>query len=60
MTRNGVRLFEGNKINKFIWDGKQNGRALPTSSYWYILEWKDFAYSSPVKYTGWILLKNRN
>ncbi|MNY04317.1 hypothetical protein D3C86_1369890 [compost metagenome] len=58
--RNGMRVFEGDKNNRFIWDGKQNGRSLPTSSYWYILEWKDFAYSTSVKYTGWILLKNRN
>lgn len=58
--RNGVRVFEGDKNNRFVWDGKQNGRVLPTSSYWYIVEWKDFDYSAPVKYTGWILLKNRN
>lgn len=58
--RNGTKVFEGNKSNKFIWDGKINGRSLPTSSYWYWLEWKDFVYSAPVKHTGWILLKNRN
>ena len=39
---------------------KQNGKVLPTSSYWYIMEWQDFPDSPPVKYTGWILLKNRN
>lgn len=58
--RNGMRVFEGDRKNKFIWDGTQNGRPMPTSSYWYLLEWKDFSYSSPVKYAGWTLLKNRN
>ncbi len=59
-NRNGTKVFDGNKNNKYIWDGKHNGRSLPTSSYWYMLQWKDFIYSVPVKYTGWILLKNRN
>lgn len=59
-NRNGSKVFEGDKNNRYIWDGKQNGRPLPASSYWYVLEWKDFANSASVKYTGWILLKNRN
>lgn len=58
--REGRKLFEGDTNNNYIWDGKQSGKTLPTSSYWYILEWKDFDNSPPVKYTGWILLKNRN
>ena len=60
IDREGRKLFEGDNNNNYIWDGKQNGKALPTSSYWYSLEWKDFENSPPVKYTGWILLKNRN
>ncbi|SHK04352.1 T9SS type B sorting domain-containing protein [Epilithonimonas mollis] len=58
--REGKKLFEGDPNNNYIWDGKQNGKPLSTSSYWYIMEWKDFEKSPPVKYTGWILLKNRN
>lgn len=60
LDRSGKKLFDGNINNNFIWDGKENGKALPTSSYWYIMEWQDFENSPPVKYTGWILLKNRN
>ena len=60
LDRTGKKLFEGNTNNNFIWDGKENGKTLPTSSYWYIIEWQDFENSPPVKYTGWILLKNRN
>lgn len=58
--RAGRKLFEGDTKNNFIWDGKENGKVLSTSSYWYIMEWQDFDYSPAVKYTGWILLKNRN
>ncbi|PZU90784.1 MAG: hypothetical protein DI529_02215 [Chryseobacterium sp.] len=59
-NRQGNRLFEGTTNNNYIWDGKQNGKSLPTSSYWYIMQWQDFENSTPVKYSGWILLKNRN
>ena len=60
VDRMGKKLFEGNINNNYIWDGKESGKTLPTSSYWYIMEWQDFENSPPVKYTGWILLKNRN
>ncbi len=60
MDRDGRKLFEGDNKNNYIWDGKQNGKVLPTSTYWYIMQWQDFDNSPPVKYTGWILLKNRN
>ena len=60
VDRQGKKLFEGDTKNNYIWDGKQNGKVLPTSSYWYIMQWQDFVDSPPVKYTGWILLKNRN
>lgn len=58
--REGKKLFEGDGVNHYIWDGKQNGKSLPSSSYWYIMEWQDFENSPPVKYTGWVLLRNRN
>ena len=58
--REGRKLFDGDTKNNYIWDGKQNGKVLPTSSYWYIMQWQDFDNSPPVKYTGWILLKNRS
>lgn len=60
IDRAGRLLFEGDTKNNYTWDGKQNGKVLPTSSYWFNLEWQDFDNSPPVKNTGWILLKNRN
>lgn len=58
--RNGVLIFKGDSNNQFIWDGKQNGRVLPTASYWYILEWNEVGNPERTRITGWILLKNRN
>ncbi|MPS72349.1 MAG: T9SS type B sorting domain-containing protein [Chryseobacterium sp.] len=52
--RNGVLVYEQQSTESFIWDGKFNGRSLPTASYWYIMALPDRTV------TGWILLKNRN
>lgn len=46
--------------NEFVWNGKSNGRPLPTGNYWYILNWIEPDTDLPVSYQGWILLKNRN
>lgn len=58
--RNGVLVFKGDAGNHYIWNGKLNGIALPSSSYWYILEWNETGNPKRVQNTGWILLKNRN
>ena len=47
------------KDGKYVWDGKYNGRTLPTSSYWYMLEWTEPDTGVIYKYNSWILLKNR-
>lgn len=60
IDRYGRKLFDSNTKKSFIWDGKYNGTTLPTSSYWYILDWKEFGATTPIQKTGWILLKNRN
>lgn len=44
----------------FTWNGKMNGRPLPTATYWYVLSWNEPFTNIPVTYKGWILLKNRN
>ncbi|MGZ5264445.1 MAG: T9SS type B sorting domain-containing protein, partial [Kaistella sp.] len=53
-------LIFTSKDQEFIWDGKLNGRVLPTANYWYILNWTEPDTQNPVSYKGWILLKNRN
>lgn len=40
---------------KIIWDGKYNGKLQPSDSYWYVIE-----IPGHTKYTGFVLLKNKN
>ncbi|MDP2453144.1 MULTISPECIES: gliding motility-associated C-terminal domain-containing protein [unclassified Kaistella] len=60
VNRNGTTVFESNNPSKSEWDGKQNGRELPTSSYWYVISWFDGVTQKTEQRQGWILLKNRN
>ena len=57
--RYGTKVFKAQN-KSYIWNGKMNGRALPTGNYWYILNWTEPDTEVPVSYKGWILLKNRN
>lgn len=56
--RYGNQVFLSQK-QPYIWDGKMNGRVLPTGSYYYILNWIEPDTNLPVSYKGWVLLKNR-
>lgn len=56
--RYGNQVFLSQK-QPYIWDGKMNGRVLPTGSYYYILNWIEPDTTLPVSYKGWVLLKNR-
>lgn len=58
--RNGKAIFKGSPENHYIWNGKSSGKELPTSSYWYLLEWNESSISKRTQKSGWILLKNRN
>lgn len=58
--RIGTKVFESKSPSKTDWDGKHNGRALPTSSYWYLVSWYDAVTQKTEQRQGWILLKNRN
>lgn len=58
--RYGTEIFRGNRANNFIWDGTIKGRPVPTATYWYVLEWKETGSNILVKYTSWLLVKNRS
>lgn len=58
--RYGAEVFNGTPANRYIWDGKLGKRNVPTATYWYILQWREFGSKNLVKYSGWILVKNRN
>jgi len=58
--RYGAELFRGSASNRFTWDGKMKGRPVSTATYWYFLAWTEFGKVTTVKYTSWLLVKNRN
>ncbi|MDQ0476522.1 gliding motility-associated-like protein [Chryseobacterium sp. MDT2-18] len=60
VDRNGTKVFESTNPTKTEWDGKANGRTLPTSTYWYVISWYDAVTQKAEQRQGWILMKNRN
>lgn len=59
--RYGNKIFEGKRFNNYTWDGTIQGRKVPTQTYWYYLSWEEPAKQNiEIKFTGWILIKNRN
>ncbi len=58
--RYGNKLFTGDKSNNYKWDGRFAGKGILTGTYWYHINWTEpNAQKTPIKYTGWILVKNR-
>ncbi|MCU7614299.1 T9SS type B sorting domain-containing protein [Chryseobacterium sp. GMJ5] len=58
--RYGAKIYEGTKANHYKWDGTANGRKVPTGSYWYAVTWSENNKNrTPVKFSGWIMVKNR-
>lgn len=59
--RYGVAIHQANKNNQYKRDGTLSGRKLPTGTYWYVVKWNENdAAKTPVKFSGWVLLKNRD
>ncbi|KQT19286.1 hypothetical protein ASG31_17890 [Chryseobacterium sp. Leaf404] len=58
--RYGNKIFTGDKFNDYKWDGKFFEKGVVTGTYWYHINWNEpNAQKTPIKYTGWILVKNR-
>ncbi|MBB4807656.1 gliding motility-associated-like protein [Chryseobacterium defluvii] len=57
--RYGAEVFRGTPTNRYIWDGKVGGRHVYTATYWYIISWTEFGTNISIKYTSWLLVKNR-
>ncbi|VXC28756.1 MULTISPECIES: T9SS type B sorting domain-containing protein [Chryseobacterium] len=59
-NRYGAKIHQGDKTNNYKWDGTANGRKVPTGSYWYSVTWNENNKTkTPVKLSGWIIVKNR-
>ena len=60
VDRYGKPVFHSVDKNKMDWDGKSNGRPLPTATYWYVVKWYDPIRTKNEVRSGWILLQNRD
>lgn len=59
--RYGYKMFQADKTNGYKWAGTTNGRKkVPTGNYWYSVSWNENnKNSTPIKFSGWIVVKNR-
>jgi len=58
--RYGNKLYMADKMRNFTWDGTASGKKILTGTYWYTITWNENnKNSTPTKYSGWILVKNR-
>ncbi|MBF6645887.1 T9SS type B sorting domain-containing protein [Chryseobacterium indologenes] len=58
--RYGTKIHQLNKLSGYTWDGTQKGRKVPTGTYWYSVMWNENdKNNTAIKFTGWILVKNR-
>lgn len=58
-NRYGLEVYKSNG-QKYTWDGKLNGKSLPTDTYWYIIQWEEPKTQQTFQFTNYLLLKNSN
>lgn len=58
--RYGNKLYEADKLRGYKWDGTAFGKKILTGTYWYTITWNENdKNNTQTKYTGWVLVKNR-
>lgn len=58
--RYGNKVFQADKFNNYKWDGTAGNKPVQTGNYWYSITWNEPSKQhTPVKYTGWVMVKNR-
>ncbi|WP_029295360.1 T9SS type B sorting domain-containing protein [Chryseobacterium hispalense] len=58
--RYGSKIHEGNKANNYKWDGAIGGKKVSTGNYWFDISWNEpSSKNTSIKYSGWIMVKNR-
>lgn len=58
--RYGTKIFQADKSNGYKWDGTILGTKVPTGTYWYSVTWNENnKKSTQIKYSGWVMVKNR-
>ncbi|MGN7865331.1 T9SS type B sorting domain-containing protein [Chryseobacterium sp. 22458] len=60
--RYGYKIFQADKSNGYKWNGTTNtSKKVPTGNYWYSISWKENnKNSTPITFSGWIVVKNRD
>lgn len=57
--RYGNRVHVADKNNNYMWDGRFGNKRVSTGTYWYHISWNEpDAAKTPVKHTGWVMVKN--
>lgn len=60
-NRYGNKIYEADKVRNYKWNGTSGGKKITTGTYWYTITWnEDDKNSTPTKYDGWVLVKNRD
>lgn len=58
--RYGNKLFTGDQKNSWLWDGRSGSKKVLTGTYWYHISWNESdSAKTPVNYSGWVVVKNR-
>jgi len=58
--RYGTKIFQADQSNNYTWDGTIAGKKIPTGTYWYSVTWNENnKTSTPIKFSGWVMVKNR-
>ncbi|MBV8324672.1 T9SS type B sorting domain-containing protein [Chryseobacterium sp.] len=58
--RYGTKIHQGDQSNGYKWDGMISGKRVPTGTYWYSVTWSENdKKNTPFKFSGWIMVKNR-
>ncbi|CAD7804225.1 hypothetical protein CHRY9390_01193 [Chryseobacterium aquaeductus] len=59
-NRYGNKIYESDKLRNYKWNGTSGGKKILTGTYWYTITWNESdASNTQTKYSGWILVKNR-
>jgi len=57
--RYGNKIFTGDRFNNYKWDGRHFNKKISTGTYWFHINWNEpNKEKTPIKYTGWIVVKN--
>ncbi|WP_312341688.1 T9SS type B sorting domain-containing protein [Chryseobacterium binzhouense] len=58
--RYGNMIFHADQSKNYKWDGTSGNKKVPTGNYWFSVTWNENDKNSTLmKYSGWVLVKNR-